>query len=235
MVNQRIGCDNYMQSFEAMPFRESTSRLFQTLSIEKREKIFNAAAREFAENGYRKASVNSIVRDAGISKGSLFQYFTTKRNLFDGLVRIASDQVKEYLKSVRDETREVEFFARLDRLIRAGFQFIDDRPTLSRIYFQLLQSGDSPFGTERIVELRRRGEGFLQDLMVEAQQNGELRADLDLEKLSFILYSILETMLRSYYLDHLSGPRGIYQGDPETLDAWIATVVDFVRNGLTNR
>ncbi len=215
-----------------MPFKETTSRLFQNLSPEKREKIFTAAAEEFAEHGYRKASVNSIVKIAGISKGSLFQYFSTKRNLFDGLVDLASDHVKIYLRTVREETRELGFFDRLDRFIRSGFEFIDKRPALSRIYFHLLQSGDSPFGLERIVDLRRRGEGFLFELLSEAQKKGELRKDLDTEKLAFILNSLLENLLRSYYLDHLSAGHGLYQGDPRTLDEWIKTTVDFIRNGL---
>lgn len=215
-----------------MSFKETTSRVFQSLSSEKREKIFTAAAEEFAEHGYKKASVNSIVKTAGISKGSLFQYFSTKRNLFDGLVDLASDQVKIYLRKVREDTQGLSFFDRLDRLVRSGFEFIDRRPALSRIYFHLLQSGDSPFGLERIVDLRRRGEGFLFDLLVEAQNNGELRKDLDTEKLAFILNSLLENLLRSYYLDHLSAGHGLYQGDPRTLDEWINTTVDFIRNGL---
>ncbi len=221
-----------LKSIYPMPFKDSTSRLFQSLSPEKREKIFTAAAEEFAEHGYRKASVNSIVKTAGISKGSLFQYFSTKRNLFDGLVDLASDQVKIYLRSVREETRELGFFDRLARLIRSGFEFIDNRPALSRIYFHLLQSGDSPFGLERIVDLRRRGESFLFELLLEAQGNGELRKDLDIEKLAFILNSVLENLLRSYYLDHLSAGHGLYRGDRMTLDEWIRTTVDFVRNGL---
>ncbi len=215
-----------------MMFKNPTSRLFQNLNPEKRKRIFNAAAEEFAENGYRKASVNNIVKNAGISKGSLFQYFSTKRNLFDDLVQLAADQVKIYLKKVREDTEDVSFFERLDRLIRSGFDFIDTRPTLSRIYFQLLQSGDSPFGPGRILELRGRGEGFLRDLMVEAQNKGELRDDLDLDKMSFLLYSLLETMLRSYYLDHLSGEKGLYRGNSLTLDEWIGVTVDFVKYGL---
>lgn len=73
------------------------------------------------------------------------------------------------------------------------------------------------------------------DLLKESQAKGELRQDLDLEKTSFLLYSLLETILRSYYLDHLAGDRGLYRGDPETLDDWVRTTVDFIKNGLVNR
>ncbi len=48
--------------------------LFKRLLPEKQEKIFQAAVNEFASKGYRNASMNSLVKAAGISKGSLFQY-----------------------------------------------------------------------------------------------------------------------------------------------------------------
>lgn len=45
---------------------------FINLEAEKRERIINAALKEFAQKGYDKASTNEIIKEAGISKGSLF-------------------------------------------------------------------------------------------------------------------------------------------------------------------
>lgn len=54
---------------------------FEKLSGDKKEKILNAAIEEFALNGYDKASTNEIVKKAGISKGILFHYFGSKKEL----------------------------------------------------------------------------------------------------------------------------------------------------------
>ena len=54
---------------------------FQSLETEKRERIINAALKEFAKNGYDKASTNDIVKEAEISKGSLFNYFNSKNEI----------------------------------------------------------------------------------------------------------------------------------------------------------
>src|SRR6056297_3325862 len=40
---------------------------------------------EFSKNSYHKASTNRIVEKAGISKGSLFNYFKSKEKLFEAL------------------------------------------------------------------------------------------------------------------------------------------------------
>jgi TetR/AcrR family transcriptional regulator len=55
---------------------------FVGLKEEKRDAIINAALQEFAGKGYDLASTNEIVRAAGISKGALFHYFSSKRELF---------------------------------------------------------------------------------------------------------------------------------------------------------
>ena len=93
------------------------TEIFRKLTPIKRQKVLLSAISEFAENGYRKASVNNIVRTAEISKGSLFQYFSSKRKLFTCTVDASSALVKDYLKNVRDETSGENFFHRMEKLI----------------------------------------------------------------------------------------------------------------------
>ncbi len=52
---------------------------------EKRAKLINNSMKEFGENGYIKASTNTIVKESGISKGLLYHYFSSKKILFDTL------------------------------------------------------------------------------------------------------------------------------------------------------
>lgn len=64
---------------------------FLNLEKEKRERILNAAMKEFAQNGFDKASTNEIVKEANISKGLLFHYFNNKKALFIFLYDYALD------------------------------------------------------------------------------------------------------------------------------------------------
>lgn len=57
-----------------------------SLSEEKRRQIIDAAMKEFTK-GYRKANTSMIAREANISKGLLFHYFPTKKELFFFLVK----------------------------------------------------------------------------------------------------------------------------------------------------
>ena len=66
---------------------------FIALEEDKRERILNAAMGEFI-NGYKKASTDNIVREAGISKGLLFHYFGTKEKLYNFLIDYAIDTMQ---------------------------------------------------------------------------------------------------------------------------------------------
>lgn len=66
---------------------------FENLDVEKRDRIINAALEEFGKYPFDKASTNNIVKNAGISKGTLFYYFKNKENLFDYLLLFTIDMI----------------------------------------------------------------------------------------------------------------------------------------------
>lgn len=55
---------------------------FYKLEPDKQQRILEAVLKEFATQGYDKASTNRIVQEAGIAKGMLFYYFKNKQELF---------------------------------------------------------------------------------------------------------------------------------------------------------
>jgi len=177
--------------------------------------------------------MNVVVRDAGISKGSLFQYFSSKADLFVGIVEIAEEMVREYLRLVRHQTSSHQFSVQLGTLVRSGFSFIDSQPQLARIYFEVIQSGETPLGQQLSSRLRSRSYDFLTEIIRDAVEKGELRADVPTDKTAFILNGILETMMRSYYTDFMGSPIGLCrEASEQELNLWIDTLVQFVCRGL---
>ncbi len=69
------------------------------LSPEKRAQIMGGAARVFAADGYEGASMAQIAGVAGVSKGTLYNYFDTKAALFTAYVQ---ETCGHYLETVFD-------------------------------------------------------------------------------------------------------------------------------------
>ena len=111
---------------------------FLKLKVEKQDSILQAALDEFSEYGYELASTNRIVERAGIAKGTLFKYFSSKEELFlyvcnkfAKLVQTeiyfngedAPDELFDYLKyiTVRKMTLKYRFpkeFALITKILR---------------------------------------------------------------------------------------------------------------------
>lgn len=73
-------------------------KLFSELDSEKQQRIIEAALTEFAEYGYENGSTNRIVKNCGISKGSLFKYFENKEELYFYLIDTVSAQMAEEMR-----------------------------------------------------------------------------------------------------------------------------------------
>ena len=64
---------------------------FFNLRPEKQERLLTAAARGFAAQPFHEASINSMIRAAGIPRGSFYMYFRDKEELFQYLVRESTE------------------------------------------------------------------------------------------------------------------------------------------------
>ena len=66
---------------------------FLNLPVEKQERLLEAAVREFSRQPFSEASINQIIKDAGIPRGSFYMYFTDKEELFRYLMSGYVDQL----------------------------------------------------------------------------------------------------------------------------------------------
>lgn|SRR5690625_1561702 len=100
---------------------------FHNLILEKQKQIINAGMKEFAENGFEKASTNEIIKVANISKGSLFNYFENKRGLYLYLVDYAIDIVERKFLNLVDVSTQ-DLFSRLQNIATIKMEFLQNYP-----------------------------------------------------------------------------------------------------------
>ena len=117
----------------------------QTLS-ETRDCLLQAAAVEFATHGYTGANINRISTAAGFAKGTIYNYFDSKRALLLALVEeIAAAHVQVISARVDAESRAIR---RLHQFFRAGFDFVERYPDRARVVINILYGPDQTFKEE---------------------------------------------------------------------------------------
>ena len=95
---------------------------FYRLPDEKRERIMAAAEREFLENSFEAASINRIIKEAAIPRGSFYQYFEDKKDIFLYIVSTHKNEAFGFVESfIKDTDGDVFSFMRkaIDFMISA--------------------------------------------------------------------------------------------------------------------
>lgn len=208
-------------------------KTFLNLAPAKQDRIIGVALDEFSQHGYLQTSINTIVKRLGIAKGSIFQYFGDKQGLFLFVFNLSLDQVKTFLKGVREETAGTDFFFRLEKTLTGGVRFINSHPLLYRLYLRILFESGIPRRDELLFAIRSNSHEFLRELIDDAWQNGELREDLDPDMISFILDAILDRFLQAQSIEHLDAGLGLYRIDEAGARNWIRHIVRLIRHGIS--
>ena len=108
------------------------TKTFLNLSEHKRAQIEAAAIHEFARNGLRGATVNALVDNSGIAKGSYYQYFSDMGDVFQHILTIAR-QRKLALANELSSSNGRDMFAYLRWLFQVEILFELREPELAAI------------------------------------------------------------------------------------------------------
>ena len=145
-----------------------------------------AAEEVFAEAGLAKAHVDEIARRAGVSVGSLYNYYKDRDGLLAAVLTTRTDELIDDLKAAIVRTRGREVRVVLLELARTYLRFVGKRRTFIRILFEgeLAQLRESyPTSSALPPECLTALKQHFRDVMARGVKDGSLpkeNADLDL-------------------------------------------------------
>jgi len=154
-------------------------QLFESIDVEKRQRIINAALDEFASKGYRQATTDNIVTKAEISKGALFKYFGSK----EALVLYLCDYVYEILYSAYfddDQRDSNDFFELYSHSIKKKFEILFQYPSIYDFFKSLYSEGTD--ATREWLQKKRKYAKELQADVSEEYDRSKFKDDLDINK-----------------------------------------------------
>jgi TetR/AcrR family transcriptional regulator len=211
---------------------ETVRHTFLNLPPEKQARVLAAALGEFADKGYQQASVNTMVTASGIAKGSIYQYFKDKKSIFLYIFDFAIGMVRRVLVNVKEETREENFFVRLEKSLLAGVDFIHRHPKVYGLYLKILFDEHAPQRQELLRAVRRFAADYLGSLVRQGQARGELRADLPPGAVIFLLDALLDRYLQAVAVPSLDVTLGLDQALTPERRRRVGELVNLLKTGL---
>ena len=172
------------------------SETFGKIPADEQERILHAALEEFAQNGYRRASTNAIVKAAGIPKGTLFYFFGSKKKLFFYLL---DDAIRKYVAFVQKERGELprELFERLLAREQIKLRFAAAYPLLFRFFSKVFLDIPEEVKEEMESRFREYSQASAQDLM-EGLDLSRFREGVDVGQAVDLVHVLLEGIFARY-------------------------------------
>jgi AcrR family transcriptional regulator len=117
--------------------------IFLRLSEEKRKRVFDAAVTEFSERDITEANLSNIAKSSDIARGSLYQYFTTKEELYIYIFEAMRAGRSEYVKPAFELYKKAPFMDFFQEFYLRDSMYLLEHPQHIELGKKLYSANDS--------------------------------------------------------------------------------------------
>lgn len=206
------------------------TKTWERLPESRRSAVIAAAEEEFAEHGFSGGSLNVIARKAGVAKGSLFQYFHDKVDLYSYLSELASRRIRSDMEQVIGSLPwDEDFFAAFRDLLMAWMGYFDSHPLELAMTVAVNLEPDRSARTAVRHVANQHYLAVLGPLLRTARAEGALRADADTDAFMALLLVLLPHVAVAPSSPGLDPVLGLSSPDGEDRVAAIDRLVSVLR------
>jgi len=206
---------------------------FFNLDEQKKERIMRAAVNEFCMHGFEKGNIGNVSRKAGVSKGSMYQYFQNKKELFLYCVQWSSELfVKKYNISDDLPDTTANFF---DYMYESSktlfFQMSEERELV--IFLQDVFLGKyKSLMNESFEYMQRISDELMLKFIRQGKEKGYIRKDIDDE-----LLCIFATAVAYKFKEHSLNKAKLLGEDIldvpfEAFETEYKAMIELMKNGM---
>ncbi len=147
--------------------------MFNSFDVnDKRYRIMKGAAKIFAEKGFHRAKMEEIAQEADVGKGTVYEYFSSKQQLFIEMFKQGKDYYLDALN--RAVENEPVFYSKLKNIAYLHLNFFKEHKDLARIFMQeFLQLGVEM--QEAVFQLEEYEIKLLEELFQQGVREGYFR------------------------------------------------------------
>ncbi|GAB6148837.1 AcrR family transcriptional regulator [Clostridium novyi A str. BKT29909] len=164
---------------------------FLNLSSERQKEIINISLKEFSSHNFETASMNKIITELGIAKGSFYRYFKNKNDLYLFLLDYAVDKKIDYLERHID-TESNNFFEIYRSVVFNYMKFDLTFPIMSKFLRSAVENRDIE-QTKILNSLN--GKTFIENVVIHGQEQGQIKKTLSVDFIILCIINLSESII----------------------------------------
>ncbi len=168
--------------------------------------VLRRAIELFIRQGYDATSINDLAADLGVSKSAIYHHFESKEALLSAALDEALEGLSSAVDAAADATRGESAYDRLQATVGAAVRILVAH--LPAVTLLLRVRGNSPL-EQAALDRRRHIDEQLARLVQQAADEGDLRADLEPEVISRLVFGMVNSLVDWYRPDGPISPETI--------------------------
>jgi AcrR family transcriptional regulator len=179
--------------------RKVVSDTFRRLHPDKKEQIYQAAISLLGNYGYDGLSVDRLCPEAGISKGSFFQYFPSKSHLLEFVILVFDDVLAHWVADIRSKETTVLARDRLRYLYEALVVNARLFEPEQKFYLFVTNALNHAGVVVEGIDLERHIRNYVRDIVKRGEQTGEIRRDFEIDLTGYLVSVIIEALVQRQF------------------------------------
>ena len=165
---------------------------------DKQKQILESAAKVFAREGFYKAKIEDVAREAEVAHGTVYLYFKSKDDL---LVSIFQENLRDLIQYISSETKkENGAEAKLKRMISFQIELIETNPDLTALLLvEFPQTGK--FLNSNAVDEVAAYIDMIAAILKEGVEEGIFSNHIDTNVIATLIYSSIQGIATRWILE----------------------------------
>jgi len=163
----------------------------------RRQQILDASSACFSRQGFHQTSMQDICREAGLSPGAVYRYFSSKEDIIAASCQACQQADVDFIQSVTAGGNSA--IGMLDQLVDEGFGILGDPEALDHLLVNIqlwAEAQRSPQIMDAYRENQQKTwQHALTGILVQGQESGEIDLELDAASMARILLSTWHGLL----------------------------------------
>ncbi len=201
---------------------------FMRLTEEKRQRIMRAAIGVFIENGFERAKVEDIALRSDVAKGSIYQYFADKKDLFLYCAQWGLEVFMEKLDARMHLSDMDIFFYFQDTLSKT--EVLQEEHDLA-VFLQIAVK-EPGLMDESIKGMYNIGDIYIKKLLQNSKSKGVVRTDIDDDILTEYFAAVVERFKMRWVKRYLDFTKDNTGQQLNAVEGELTQMVELLKNGM---
>jgi len=164
-----------------------TELMVMFLSDDNKSKILNTALELFSKKGLGESTVDEIVKESGLSKGTFYYYFKGKNQLFLELLETGVDYL---IKKMVHRISSHEGFHKIKELVDSQVDLFVEYPHFYKLMMSEVWRLEEIWH-EEVQRIRGRYVSFIEEMLIWGQEKQYIRQDIEIELMGPALFGLI--------------------------------------------